>query len=90
MTKRLHIYYSGSVQGVGFRYMVQSAARQSNITGWVKNLGDGRVEVICEGDEASLDKFLDRIKDIFDGYIKDAAIEPQVPTGEFKEFGIEF
>jgi len=90
MTKRLHIYYSGSVQGVGFRYMAQSAARQLNVTGWAKNLEDGRVEVVCEGEAATLNEFLDRIKGIFGGYIRDAIIEPQSATGEFEGFDIKF
>ena len=70
--------------------MAQRAARQLGVTGWVKNLEDGRVEVVCEGEAAALDKFLDRIKDIFGGYIKDARIEPQNATGEFEEFDIKF
>ncbi|MFA5085852.1 MAG: acylphosphatase [Candidatus Omnitrophota bacterium] len=90
MNKRFHIYYSGSVQGVGFRYMLQSAARPLDIAGWVKNLKDGRVEVVCEGEEAALDKFLEKIKDVFGAYIRDVSIEPQNATGEFGEFDIKF
>ena len=90
MNKRLHIHYSGSVQGVGFRFAVQSAAYQLSVTGWVKNLENGRVEVTCEGEGESLNKFLALIKDAFGGYIKDARIEPQMPTGEFKGFDIKF
>ena len=51
MTKRFHAYYSGSVQGVGFRFAAQRAASNFGLTGWVRNLGDGRVEVLCEGKE---------------------------------------
>jgi len=90
MNKRLHIYYSGSVQGVGFRFMAQSAARPLNVTGWVKNLEDGRVEIVCEGEDAGLNKFLDRIKDLFGEYIRDAAMEPEKSTGEFEGFDIKF
>ena len=90
MKKRLHIYYSGSVQGVGFRYIAQSAARPLGVTGWVKNLEDGRVEVACEGEGAALNKFLDKIKDIFGGYIRDTRIGPERATGEFEGFDIKF
>jgi len=90
MNKRIHIYYSGSVQGVGFRFTAESAAQTLGVTGWVKNLEDGRVEVVCEGEEAALNKFLDKIKDIFGGYIRDARIDPEKATGEFGGFDIKF
>jgi acylphosphatase len=90
MNKRLHIYYSGSVQGVGFRFVAQGAARSFGITGWVKNLEDGRVEMVCEGEPAALNKFLDKIKDVFGGYIKDADAETESATGEFEGFDIVF
>jgi len=47
MAKRAHVYYSGSVQGVGFRFTAEDLARQNNLTGWVKNLADGRVEIVA-------------------------------------------
>jgi acylphosphatase len=90
MNKRLHIYYSGSVQGVGFRYMARTAAYPLGVTGWVKNLPDGRVEIICEGESATMDKFLNKIKDMFGMYIADSSMETENATGEFKEFSIRF
>ncbi|MDO8536510.1 MAG: acylphosphatase [Candidatus Omnitrophota bacterium] len=90
MNKRLHIYYSGSVQGVGFRYTAERTALSLNITGWAKNLGDGRVELVCEGEGAVLNKFLEKIKDVFGVYIRDASIESQDATGEFEGFDIKF
>ena len=90
MNKRLHIYCSGSVQGVGFRFLAQSAAHQLGVTGWVKNLEDGRVEVVCEGEGASLNKFLEKIKDAFGEYIRDFNTQPQDATGEFKGFDVKF
>jgi acylphosphatase len=90
MNKRLHIYYSGSVQGIGFRFAAESAAHSLGITGWVKNLEDGRVEVVCEGGATALNKFLGKIKDTFSRYIRDVSIEPQDPTGESEGFEIKF
>ena len=48
---------SGRVQGVGFRYFVQSAARRESLTGWVRNLEDGRVEAAVAGERDALDRF---------------------------------
>lgn len=49
------------MQGVGFRYTVESAALELGLKGWVRNLPDGRVEALCEGPEKTLKKFLDQI-----------------------------
>ncbi len=54
--KSLHVYISGRVQGVFFRASTQSKARQLNLTGWVKNTGDGGVEAYFEGDEAKIEE----------------------------------
>jgi acylphosphatase len=90
MKKQIHAYYSGRVQGVGFRFTAESVARELGITGWVKNLSDGRVEVVAEAGESALKDFLARINQHFSRYIQDTHIEWQAPSGEFREFGIEF
>ena len=54
MKKRLHIYYTGRVQGVGFRFTTEDIASELGVCGWVKNLGDGRVEVVVEAEEELL------------------------------------
>lgn len=56
--KRLHVLVSGRVQGVGYRYFTEERARRAGITGWVKNLPDGRVEAEIQGDEQQLLDFL--------------------------------
>ena len=61
--KRLTVLYSGHVQGVGFRYTVKSVARGFEVTGTVKNLDDGRVELVAEGDQAELEAFAQAIQD---------------------------
>ncbi|MBI5124326.1 MAG: acylphosphatase [Candidatus Omnitrophica bacterium] len=90
MNKRLHVYYSGSVHGVGFRYTTQGMASRLGLSGWVKNLKDGRVEAMCEGPDAALKEFIRKIDSIFNEYIKDKDIEWLEATGEFDDFDIMF
>lgn len=90
MKKQIHVYYSGRVQGVGFRFTTEDIARDLGVTGWVKNLSDGRVEVVAEAEEDALKDLLSRIKQYFSSYIQDVEIGWQQATGEFKDFGIEF
>lgn len=56
--RRIHTFVSGRVQGVGYRYSTRDLALQLRLTGWVKNLPDGRVEAVFEGDDPSLQKML--------------------------------
>lgn len=58
MEVRRHIYFSGTVQGVGFRYRSSYLAQSRNLTGWVKNLYDNRVEMEVQGEERNIEKFL--------------------------------
>jgi len=61
--ERLHIHYSGSVQGVGFRFTTRSVARGFMVTGVVRNLPDGRVELLAEGERSELEAFRRAIQD---------------------------
>jgi acylphosphatase len=90
MKKQIHVYYIGRVQGIGFRFTTEDIARDLGVYGWVKNLRDGRVEVIAEAEEEILKDFLGRINQYFSHYILDVDVEWQAATGEFREFGIEF
>ena len=56
--KRAHIYISGRVQGVWFRATAQGVAIDANLTGWVRNLRDGRVEIVAEGKEPDLQELV--------------------------------
>lgn len=88
--KRLHAFYSGRVQGVGFRFTAIDAAAELGLKGWVRNLRDGRVEAICEGNEEQLQGFLSKIKDAMGSYIFKEELNWEEATGEFKKFDIKF
>jgi acylphosphatase len=57
----LQVFYEGNVQGVGFRWSVRHAAMGFDVTGWVRNLPDGCVELQVSGEEDEVRAFLDRI-----------------------------
>ena len=57
----LQVFYEGNVQGVGFRWSVRHTAKGFDVTGWVRNLADGRVELQVTGEENEVRAFLDRI-----------------------------
>jgi acylphosphatase len=61
--ERVTNFYSGRVRGVGFRYTVKTTATGFEVTGTVRNLDDGRVEMIAEGRKGELDEFLKAIRD---------------------------
>jgi len=61
--QQLNVFYSGQVQGVGFRYTVKSLARGFDVTGTVRNLPDGRVELVVEGQRNELEEFGKAIRD---------------------------
>ena len=90
MLSRIHVFYSGRVQGVGFRFSAEGLAMNLGVTGWVKNLYDGRVELVAEAEGSTLKDFLSRIEKYFRAYIQDVDIQWQDSTGEFRNFGIKF
>ena len=91
MKKRISVFWSGRVQGVGFRYTTESAALELGVTGWVRNLPDGRVEALAEGPEKILKTLLDRIASgPMKRYIRDVEVHWEQPTGEFDDFRVRF
>jgi acylphosphatase len=87
--RRLHIFYSGHVQGVGFRYTVKNVAAGFEVTGSVRNLPDGRVELLAEGDITELKAFQQAIRDEgLDHFIRDEQVEWCDALGGLRGFEI--
>ncbi|MFH0971527.1 MAG: acylphosphatase [Candidatus Micrarchaeota archaeon] len=89
MKKFLKAIVHGDVQGVGFRYTVSTIARRFAVTGLVRNLADGTVEVQAEGEDDELKKFLKALE-VKDGYIRVGKIfaEWKKAEGKFSGFQI--
>ncbi len=87
--RRVQVFYSGRVQGVGFRYQTKRQATGFEVTGLVRNLADGRVELIAEGLEQELAEFRQAIRDCGLGsMIRDEVDFWSEPLGEFRGFEI--
>jgi acylphosphatase len=76
------------VQGVGFRYTTQHLARSHPVTGYVRNLPDGRVEMVAEGDEKDLDALAQAIARQMEGFIRETNVSTSGATGTFTGFTI--
>ena len=90
MTERYHYYVSGEVQGVGFRYKAQRVAAKLGLTGWVRNLSDGRVELEVQGEASVIPRLLPMIEDSC--YIEIANVEAKqidLKPDEFS-FGVKY
>jgi acylphosphatase len=87
--ERRRVHYSGHVQGVGFRFTSQRIARGFKVGGYVRNLPDGRVEVVVEGATADVDAFLDAVRAELNHHIRSASETPE-PAGDprYPEFFI--
>ena len=86
--QRYAVYYSGDVQGVGFRYTACRLAQSFNITGFVRNLPDGRVQLLAEGPSDQLDRFLEDLASDLAGYIRSRQLDRQEVTREFTGFSL--
>ena len=87
--QRLYLFYSGRVQGVGFRYTVKALTRGFEVTGTVRNLADGRVELIAEGARPELEDFRKAIQDSELGhFIEQEEVSWAEARNEFRGFEI--
>lgn len=89
MQKRLHLWITGRVQGVSFRYHARERARALGLTGWVRNLIDGRVELVAEGAAEDLRALLDWCEDGPAAARVDRVDHRESPaSGEFTDFAV--
>lgn len=86
--ERRRILYSGAVQGVGFRWTAAAAIRGVPVTGYVRNLPDGRVELLVEGAAQDNDEAARRVRAAMARHISRETEERGLATGEFLDFGI--
>lgn len=87
--KSVYLVISGRVQGVGFRYFVEHKAIECNISGWVKNTPDGKVEIEATGEPENLNIFIDWMKiGPTRAIIKTVSVSEITPTRRFTNFTI--
>ena len=90
MIKARHFLLSGRVQGVGFRFFARNAAWREGVTGFVRNLPDGRVEIQAEGEQESLDRFE---RSLYEGpstgEVQTVLVNEILPTGNGDSFRIK-
>ena len=86
----VHVFFSGTVQGVGFRYSVLNAAQvlRVPVNGWVRNLTDGRVELMAEGRTQDLENLLRKVASDMAGYIGKVECVWEDAAHDFTEFKI--
>jgi acylphosphatase len=89
-TERRCVRYTGTVQGVGFRYTAHRLAQTYAVTGYVRNLRDGSVEIVAEGAPAELDRFLAAVATTKARDIEGSEVQRQPPTGEYNAFEIAY
>lgn len=89
-SQRREVYFAGNVQGVGFRYTAQRIAAGYAVTGFVRNIRDGRVQIVIEGNPSEIDGFLDSLAARMEGYIRHTTMDELASTGEFSSFEIRF
>lgn len=103
MAVRVRVQVSGRVQGVGFRWAVEDAARAESVTGWVRNLPDGCVEAVFEGNEEQVQRMVEfcrrgpaaaRVENVLASHLTVLELRPFGPShrpgdsGEFDGFSI--
>ncbi|MHC2070696.1 acylphosphatase [Bremerella sp. T1] len=87
---RMHVVFSGHVQGVGFRQTTTQIAKSFPVVGWVKNLPSGNVELVAEGSKSACSDFLAAIRDRMFEYINDLDCQWSDSSGELETFEIHY
>ncbi len=84
------IIFIGRVQGVGFRFTARRAASRRQLTGFVRNVPDGTVEMLAQGRPEDVDDCIQDIKEYFAGYLTETRIEEIPPDPRYTDFKITF
>ncbi len=87
-SERVRVLYSGTVQGVGFRWRVVDSATSLAVTGYVSNRGDGRVELVAEGERVEVERLLASVRARMSDLIAGEDAAWSAATGEFRDFGV--
>ncbi len=89
--KRVHVFISGKVQGVWFRSYTEAEAKKLGVKGWVRNLPDGRVEAVFEGEDSAVDKMVAWChKGSPYAKVEDVEVIEEPYKGEFADFKIRY
>jgi acylphosphatase len=89
--ERAHVFVSGKVQGVYFRATTREKARERGVTGWVRNLDDGRVEAVFEGERGDVESMVEFCHEGSSAArVKDVEVEWEDATGGFGGFEIRY
>lgn len=89
--KHVHLLIDGDVQGVGYRYFARSVANKHNLTGFVKNLPDGKVEAALEGEQENIVKAVDELRrGPHSGTVSSIDMQWKDPTSFYASFNITF
>ena len=83
------LFFSGHVQGVGFRYSVLQVAKEFDVAGFVSNLADGRVQLEAEGAPADVTAFIEAVQEKMHGYIRKVERASRMRSRQFSGFGIK-
>ena len=82
------VYFSGRVQGVGFRYTTLQVAREFDVSGFVRNLADGRVQLEAEGKAVDVAAFISAVEERMHGYLRKTERSSQTRPAQFSGFAI--
>lgn len=90
MLKRACLTYTGRVQGVGFRFTARAVAERYAVQGYVKNITNGSVELLAEGEAAQVEAFLAEVETRLARYIAEKNVVWEQATGEYRQFDVRF
>jgi len=89
--KRAHIFLEGRVQGVGFRHFTRTNAQKHGVKGWVKNLPDGRVEAVFEGEDEDVEQMVELVREgPRSSRVTDAEVQWSAPQDDFNGFRVRY